>query len=166
MAFLDLRERLWIGPSALPFWAALGAGALAYFLAAELGLAFASTYHAVSPIWPASGLAVALVRQFGTRMWPAIAVGAFAANAWSCDPAQALIIAGGNTLEAVVGGIILRRLIERQSERFILARTLGYVLAAGFATMISATMGVGALYLPGGIDRTGRAGGLDHLVGR
>jgi hypothetical protein len=76
MAFLDLRERLLIGPSSLPLWAALGAGTLAYFLAAELGIALATTYHPVSPIWPAAGLAVAMVRQFGPRLWLAIAVGA------------------------------------------------------------------------------------------
>lgn len=149
MAFLDLRDRLWIGPSALPLWVALGAGALAYFLAAEIGLAFASTFEAISPIWPASGLAVALVRMFGSRMWPAIAAGAFAANALVLEPGAALIIAGGNTLEAVAGGTILRWLIERQSDAFILARTLGYVMSSGLATMISATVGVGALYLTG-----------------
>ena len=142
MAFLDLRDRLWIGPAPLPFWVALGTGALAYFLVAEIGLAFASTFEAISPIWPASGLAVALVRMFGTRMWPAIAAGAFAANALVLEPGVALIIAAGNTLEGVVGGVILRRLIERQSDTFILARTRGYVLSSGLATMISATMGV------------------------
>ena len=90
MAFIDLRDRLWFGPSSLPLWVALGAGALAYFLAAELGIALATTYHPVSPVWPAAGLAVAMVRQFGPRMWPAIAVGAFAANATAIDPATAL----------------------------------------------------------------------------
>jgi PAS domain S-box-containing protein len=151
MTFLDLRDRLWIGPSSLPFWAALGAGALAYFLAAELGIALATTYHPVSPIWPAAGLAVAMVRYFGVRMWPAIAVGAFAANVTAIDPATALVMALGSTSQAVVGGTILRRLIERQSDTFILARTLGYVLAAGFGPMISATIGVGALLLSGAV---------------
>ncbi|HEV8392232.1 MAG TPA: PAS-domain containing protein [Dongiaceae bacterium] len=125
------------------------AGALAYFLAAELGLAFASKYAAISPVWPASGLAVAMIRRYGSRLWPAVAIGAFAANALVLGPGTALIIAAGNTLEAVAGGIILRRLIERQSDTIILARTLGYALAAGFATMISATMGVGALHFTG-----------------
>ena len=86
MAFLDLRERLLIGRAPLAFWAALGAGALGYFLAAQLGLDFATAYKAVSPIWPASGLAVALLLQFGLRMWPAVAVGAFAANALVLAP--------------------------------------------------------------------------------
>src|SRR5687768_5208373 len=151
MVFLDLRDRLWIGPSALPLWVVLGAGALAYFLAAEIGIALATTYHPVSPIWPAAGLAVAMVRQFGPRMWLAIAAGAFAANAMAIDPATALVMALGSTSQAVVGGTILRRLIERQSDTFVLARTLGYVLAAGFGPMISATIGVGALLLSGSV---------------
>jgi PAS domain S-box-containing protein len=145
MPLSNLRDRLRIGPRSLPLWAALGLGALAYFLAAEVGLALASQYKGISPIWPASGLAVAMIRQFGVRLWPAVAAGAFAASVLALGPEPALIIAIGNTLEAVVGGTILRRLIERQSETFILARTLGYVLAAGLATMIGATTGVGAL---------------------
>ncbi len=166
MAFLDLRERLFIGRIPLPLWAALGAGALGYFLAAQLGLGFASAYKAVSPIWPASGLAIALLLQFGLRMWPAVAVGAFVANALVLGPGTALIVAGGNTLEAVVGALILRRVIERPGETLILARTVGYVLSAGFATVVSATIGVFAL-LPGRRHhRTNGADGLDHVVGR
>jgi PAS domain S-box-containing protein len=151
MALANLRDHLRIGPLSLPLWAALGIGALAYFLAAEIGLAFASKYDAISPVWPASGLAVAMIRQFGVRLWPSVTVGAFAANVLVLGPAEALIIAAGNTLEVVVGGTILRRLIERQSETFILARTLGYVLAAGFAPMISAIVGVGTLLFSGAV---------------
>ncbi|HKP23995.1 MAG TPA: PAS-domain containing protein [Dongiaceae bacterium] len=132
----------------LPLWAGLAAGAICYFLTAQLGLAFATT-KAVSPFWPAAGLAVALLLQFGLRMWPAVAVGAFAANALLLNPGIALIIAGANTLEAIAGALILRRLIERPGGTLILARTAGYVLSAGFATMISATIGVLVLYLAG-----------------
>src|SRR6185436_10960738 len=132
MAFLELRDRVFIGRIPLPLWAALGAAALCYFLAAQAGLGFASAIDAVSPIWPASGLAVALLLQFGLRMWPGVAVGAFAANALVLGPGTALIVAGGNTLEAVAGAMILRRLIERPGEALILARTVGYVLSAGF----------------------------------
>ncbi len=82
-------------------------------------------------------------------MWLAIAVGAFAANATAVDPATALAMALGSTAQAVVGGTILRSLIERQSDTFILARTLGYVLAASIGPVISATIGVGALVLNG-----------------
>src|SRR5688572_12339213 len=155
MAFLDLRDRLLIGRTSLAAWAALGAGAICYFLAAQLGLCFATAFKAVSPIWPASGLAVALLLQFGLRMWPAIALGAFAANALVLAPGAALIIAGGNTLEAVAGAMILRRLIARPGDTLILARTAGHVLSAGLATVISASLGVTALYLAGDVTEQG-----------
>ena len=154
MALFDLRERLWIGPKSLPLWAALGAAALAYFAAAEAGLTLATQYHPISPIWPAAGVAVAMVRQFGVRLWPGILVGAFAANAFAIEPITALFMAAGSTLQAAVGGTILRRLIDRQSDTFILARTLGYVLAACFAPVLSASIGVGTLWLAGSLTET------------
>jgi hypothetical protein len=113
MTFLGLREPLLIGRTSLALWAVLGAGTLAYFITAQVGLYFATAFKAVSPVWPASGLAVALLLHFGLRMWPAVALGAFAANALAVAPGAALIIAGGNTLEAVAGAIILRRMIVR-----------------------------------------------------
>src|SRR5690348_5191030 len=125
MALFDLRERSWIGSIALPLWAVLGMAAFGYFAAAEVGLTLATLYHPISPIWPAAGLAVAMVRQFGARVSPAILAGAFAANAFAIEPTTALFMAAGSTLQAVVGGTILRRLIDRQSDTFILARTLG-----------------------------------------
>ena len=162
MAFLDFRERLLTGRASLGPWVTLATGALGYFLAATLGLQFATTFKAVSPVWPASGLAVALLLHFGLRMWLAIALGAFAANVLVLGPGIALIIAGGNTLEAIAGAMILRRLVERPGETLILARTTGYVLSAGFATMISATMGIFALYLAG--DVTGEAAPITWIT--
>ena len=108
----------------IALWAVLGAGTLAYFITAQVGLSFASAFKPVSPVWPASGLAVALLLRFGFRMWPAVALGAFAANALAVAPGAALIIAGGNTLEAVAGAVILRRLIARPGDALILARTV------------------------------------------
>ena len=55
--------------------------ALAYFLLARLGLLLASVNPSASPVWPASGLALAAVLLAGPRIWPAVMIGAFAANA-------------------------------------------------------------------------------------
>jgi PAS domain S-box-containing protein len=68
-------------------------------------------------------------------------------------PGAALIIAGGNTLEAVAGAIILRRLIARPGDALILARTVGHVLSAGLATVISASLGVAALHFSGDLTK-------------
>ena len=77
-----------------------------YFVLAKLGLQLASVNPSASPIWPPTGFALAAVLLYGPRAWPAIALGAFAANATTAGTlATSAVIALGNTLEAVVGGI-------------------------------------------------------------
>src|SRR5664279_2838363 len=73
--------------------------ALIYFVLAKLGLTLASINPSASPIWPPSGLALAAVLLGGRRMWPAIFIGAFAANATTAGTlATSAVIAFGNTL--------------------------------------------------------------------
>ena len=94
--------------------ALLGTG---YFAAARLGLLLATVHGSVSPVWPATGVAIAALILGGQRMWPGVALGAFLANALTPVPLVAVAgIAAGNTLEAVVGawlfaqcGAVLRR---------------------------------------------------------
>src|SRR5205823_4274149 len=81
-----------------------------YFGLAKAGLALAFTNKSVTSIWPPTGLALAAVLIWGYRMWPAIAVGAFLANITTAGPVgSVLAIAAGNTLEAVAGAFLLRR---------------------------------------------------------
>lgn len=138
-----------IGKYKLPYPVALLFGAVAYLLAAELGLAFASLNQSVSPVWPASGLAVALLLRFGWRVWPAIWLGAWLANALAGGPASALAIATGNLLEAMVGAWLINWLDRRRSESFVLAGSLGYVLAAALAPVLAAGIGTLAVNLAG-----------------
>jgi PAS domain S-box-containing protein len=146
-----LLERLGFESRFASYGCVLAVGAMAYFAAAELGLALATVNKLASPVWPASGLAIALIRRFGVRMWPAVALGALAANTVSGGIVTAVPIAIGNTIESVAGALILLRLTTLQSERFILANTAGYVLAAFFATMAGASAGVGTLWLAGSL---------------
>src|SRR4051812_8689082 len=90
-------------------------GALAYFAAAELGLELATLNKLASPVWPASGVAIALIRRFGFRAWPAVALGALIANSLSGGLVTGIPIAIGNTIEGVAGGLILIRLTTMQS---------------------------------------------------
>src|SRR5581483_2235181 len=90
--------------------------AAAYFGAAKLGLSMAFVSRQVSPVWPPTGLALALVLLLGVRMWPAVFVGALLANATAGEPlATALGIAAGNTLEALAGRWLVRRAGELRS---------------------------------------------------
>ena len=85
-----------------------GAVALAYFVLAKLGLQLASVHPSASPIWAPTGFALAVVLLGGPRLWPAVFIGAFAANATTAGTLEtSLLIALGNTLEAVVGGLLI-----------------------------------------------------------
>jgi PAS domain S-box-containing protein len=128
--------------------------ALAYFLLAKLGLALASLHPSASPVWPPSGLALAAMLLWGIRIWPAIAIGAFFANATTFgSPASSLAIAAGNTLEAVLTAWLLERW-SGGSAAFDtptgVAKFASLALAPG--TMIAATIGVGSLVLGGHAD--------------
>jgi integral membrane sensor domain MASE1 len=80
-----------------------------YFGAARLGLTLAFFHANVSPIWPATGVAIAAVLLFGYRIWPGILLGAFLVNLLTPIPVAASgAIAVGNTMEALAGGLMLR----------------------------------------------------------
>src|SRR5262245_64561856 len=85
---------------------ALGA---TYFVLAKLALKLASVHPSASPVWPPSGLALAAFLLWGNRVWPAIGVGAFLANATTFGSlATSLAIAAGNTAEAMLTAWLLR----------------------------------------------------------
>lgn len=125
--------------------------AVLYFAAAQVGLAFAVVGSTVTLVWPPSGIALVAILVFGYRITPGIALGAFLANAWTGVPLLlAAGIALGNTLEPVVGALLLQRLagfrntLERRSDVFALI-----LLAAICSTMLSAWVGVASLTLGG-----------------
>ena len=124
---------------------------IAYFASAKAGLYLAYVAQQVSAVWPPTGLALAAVLLLGYRVWPAIAVGAFWVNVITNEPiGTALAIAAGNTLEAIAGAWLLRRLpgftpsLDRLRDVFGLI-----VLGALASTAISATIGVASLCLGG-----------------
>ena len=58
-----LRDKVRFDSWSLPYWMAVILGALGYYALAKLGLLFYSPEVGVSPIWPAAGLGVALIRM-------------------------------------------------------------------------------------------------------
>jgi PAS domain S-box-containing protein len=58
-----------------------------------------------TPLWPPSGVALAIMLLRGYRTWPAVFIGSFSASAISVGPVeiQSLAIAGGTTLGALLG---------------------------------------------------------------
>ena len=127
----------------------LGAAAV-YFATARLGLDLAVVAKQVSVIWPATGLALALLMLRGRRLWPAIFIGAFAANYLSDAPALASAgIAAGNTLEALIGATLLHKVGFQPAMRRLQDVASLFLLAACLSTISSATVGVVSMCLTG-----------------
>jgi diguanylate cyclase (GGDEF)-like protein len=84
-----------------------------YFGAARISLALAIPPGYATAVWPPSGIALAATLLLGPRIWPGIWFGAAAANLMvETSSLTAALIAVGNTLEAVVGGMLIRRYIR------------------------------------------------------
>ena len=137
---------------------AWGAGvAVAYFLAAKLGLLLATVGVTVTLVWPPSGVAVAAMLLRGPRVWPGVALGAFLANVTTDAPtAVAIFTAVGNPLEAVVAVLLLRRVRDFRASlervRDVIALTL---VGAGIAPIAGATIGVAGLLYAGVVEASG-----------
>jgi PAS domain S-box-containing protein len=123
-----------------------------YVTAGRLGLAFAVVNASATAIWPPTGIALAAVLIFGARAaWPAIFIGAFLTNETNAGSvATSLLIATGNTLEAVVGGYLVGRFAGGRaaldSGRNIFLFIVG---AAIVSPALGATVGVTSLSLLG-----------------
>jgi two-component system, LuxR family, sensor kinase FixL len=120
--------------------------AIVYFGSGKLGLVLAIVHSHISAVWPATGVALAALLVFGYRAWPAIFCGAFLVNITAAGDAGFLACLGiaiGNTLEGLIGAILVNRFahgihaFERPRDvfRFTLFAALG-------GTMVSATCGV------------------------
>jgi PAS domain S-box-containing protein len=142
-------------------WLLIGAaGAGAYVGVARLGLKLASLHGNVSPVWPATGLSIWLLIQFGRGLWPAVIVGAFVANALTSIPlGVAASIAAGNTLEAVAGAWLWQWGQGRWRSMQELRELTGVLVASLLGPVASATVGVASLVIAGAVP-LGVAGNL------
>jgi signal transduction histidine kinase len=126
------------------------AAAIVYFATARLGLELAVVARQISIIWPATGFALALLVLRGRRLWPAILLGAFAANVLNDTSVIASMgIAVGNTLEALAGATLLQRVGFQPSMRRLHDVASLFLLAACLSTILSATIGVVTVCLTG-----------------
>lgn len=133
-----------------------------YVLCAKLGLALAFGAPQVTAVWPPTGFALAVVWRFGWRGVPGIVAGAFVANATASEPlAVAAGIAVGNTLEALVGVFVLRRL-GFDGRLTSLRDITSLIVAVATSPLVSATIGVSALGL-GGVQPASRLAELWSL---
>src|SRR6266567_5367595 len=123
----------------------------ACLLAGETGLAAPFTSGNVSPVWPPAGVALAAMLLFGYRIWPAVALGALIVNFFTGVPHLAAVgMALGNTVGPLCGTWFLRKLPRFRPSLTRLRDVLGLGILGGFCgTAVSATVGVGVLFLTG-----------------
>jgi PAS domain S-box-containing protein len=129
----------------------LGVLALAYFILAVFGLRLAVPGTNATAIWIPTGLAIAGTLRFGQRVWPAILVGAFAANAMLLSRlglapmplvGAALAAAVGNVIEALLAGFLVWHFTGTRHPFDRVAHVLTFILVAGvLGPMLSALMG-------------------------
>ncbi len=133
-----------------PAWAALAGLTTIYVAAGKLGLHFAVVHASATAVWPPTGIALAGLLLFGTRMWPAIAVGAFLVNITTAGSiATSLGIALGNTLEALAGAWLINRFAGGR-HAFDRPRDIFAFSAAVIpGTLLSASLGGTSLVLGG-----------------
>jgi len=125
----------------------------AYVGSAKVGIELSVAHGVITPVWAPTGIALAALFLYGPKLWPAVALGALVANATSgASGLDAIFIAAGNTLEALVGSVLLRRVrfrpaLDRVRDIFLLV-----LLGAVVSTAVSATNGVTTLWLSGEIE--------------
>ena len=125
----------------LAWWAAAG---VAYFVAGRIGLETAFVQDNVTPVWPAAGLAAAVL-FVRPRIWPGILAGSIAVNLSTGLPVRVgVVMAFGNVAAAIVAGAIARRCgYDRRIRR---SRDVAKLALISFAPpLIAATWGTFAL---------------------
>jgi signal transduction histidine kinase len=121
-----------------------------YFGTARLGLSLGAVSRFATLVWLPSGLSVAALLLFGSRLWPGILPGALLVNRVNGAPLLVAVGIGiGNSLEALVCAALLRRWRVRSALDTLRDVVLLALLAAPASTLISATVGVASLLLGG-----------------
>ena len=127
----------------------VAAAALAYWGLGWGGLRLGAVVTEFSSaIWPASGLALAVLLLFGTRYWPAVFIGAFLVNvhAGASLPVSALIGAG-NSLEALIAVTLIRRFLGSDFHLDRVRDVVGLIVLGAIAgTLAGASVGTAALW--------------------
>jgi PAS domain S-box-containing protein len=139
----------------LPIVAAL------YFVSGKFGLTLAFVNPSATPVWPPTGISLAALLLLGLRAWPAVFAGAFLVNVTTTGSVlTSLGIASGNTLEGLVGAVLVTRFAHGHrvfEQAFDIFKFAG--LAGVLSPTVSATIGITSLAL-GGYAEWGRIGAI------
>jgi PAS domain S-box-containing protein len=132
--------------------------AAVYVAAAKLGLSLEVAEGNATPVWAPTGIALAALLILGPRMWPGVLIGAFVANATTPIPLwTAGLIAVGNTSEALIAALLLRKVSFRNSLERVTDVLWLAIIGGLVGPTVSATVGVTSLVLAGEVT------GSDYL---
>ena len=133
---------------------AAGAIAIAYFLAARLGLALISASSDLAVFWPALGVAAGILIVLGRRGLPAgvigMVVGTVGADLMSNRSLLICLVNGSwNAGEAVLATWLLERCFGRPFTFVDPRRLVGFLAATSFATAAASTItGAATIFMP------------------
>jgi PAS domain S-box-containing protein len=129
------------------YWVKVLVVFVAYFVAGKIGLSTPFTSNNISPVWPASGVALTTVLLFGYRVWPGIAAAAFLVNFGTIPVVAAVGLGCGNTLAALTGAFLLKHLAHVDVSLSRLRDVLWLILYGAIcSTMVSASIGTTVLF--------------------
>jgi signal transduction histidine kinase/integral membrane sensor domain MASE1 len=135
--------------------------AAVYFFVARLSLLLAIPPGYSTPVWPASGVALAALLLYNNRLWPGVLLGSFLANiltAFDPSSATALLksiavaanIGLGASLQALLGAFLIRRYINLSSGLVQAGSVFGFLgLGGPVSCLVNASWGVTTLWLFG-----------------
>ncbi len=131
--------------------------AVVIFLFCRLGVALSmGSIHTVSPLWPASGAALAGLWLLGRSRWPAIVIGTAASNLLSGDPLLFTILGPwGNTAETLAALWLARRFDLKMPFRKPADVPLFLIFVCALPAAASGVWSVGVLHLAGVVSWSG-----------
>jgi|GEM_PF-2265295 len=136
----------------------MGAVAVFYYATAKLGLLTAIPPGVATPVWPPSGIALAVILLWGYRVWPGIVLGSFLANIETLfdtnstlsflRPAGVTLAIGlGSAWQALVGAFLIQRFTGTHNP-FIRAKDIfKFTGIEVVSCLVSPTVGVTSLLI-------------------
>ena len=132
--------------------------AIVYYITAKLGQYLAIPPGFITPVYPPSGIALAVVLCLGYRIWQGIWLGALVASTWplwvNTGNLPMAIVAGlgiatGSVLQAVVGAFLIKRLINVRQLFSNAPNVTKFTGIELLSCMVSPTFGVTTMYFCG-----------------
>ncbi len=119
---------------------------LAMFAAHRLGVAFFDPAQGVSRIWPASGVALALLLLGERRRWPAILIAVFVSALvddllLGIGTGTSIVFAASNAFECLTAGVVVQAELDDHASFLRVRDTLRLIGGGALATASSAVLG-------------------------